>query len=171
MTGHKETTKYDDNGNIIELACFDEKGRPVNCTAGFAKLVYTYSSDGSTPQTAKYYKADGSLLASQNWTGDGWGNAQMVFDWKQRVAEINAELPIDNGTITIQRISVTGGNECDIRFTIPYTVRDFSESELSELKNMVENYTRAVEEMLQHKPYVTGKLYDKNNNLVYSIRI
>lgn len=168
---HKETKKYDDNGNLIEDACFDAKGRPVNCAGGFAKIIYTYSSDGSTPQTAKYYKADGSLFASQNWNGDSWGNAQMAFDWRQRVAELNAELPVDNGTITVQNIRITGGSECEIRFSISYTVSDFSESELSELKSMVEMFTRAVEEELQHKPYVTGKLYDKNNNLVYSIRI
>lgn len=168
---HKETKKYDDNGNLIEDACFDAKGRPVNCAGGFAKIIYTYSSDGSTPQTAKYYKADGSLFASQNWNGDSWGNAQMAFDWRQRVAELNAELPVDNGTITVQNIRVTGGSECEIRFLISYTVSDFSESELSELKSMVEMFTRAVEEEFQHKPYVTGKLYDKNNNLVYSIRI
>lgn len=168
---HKETKKYDDNGNLIEDACFDEKGRPVNCTGGFAKVVFTYSSDGITPQTAKYYKADGSLLASQNWTGEGWGNAQMVFDWKQHVAELDAELPLDNGTITVQQIRVTGGNECDVWFTVPKTAGDFSSSELTELKNMVETFTRAVEEELQHKPYVTGKLFDKNYNLLYSIRI
>lgn len=167
---HKETTKYDDNGNIMESTFFDEKGKPVNCAAGFAKVVFTYSSD-NTPQTARYYKADGSLLASQNWTGDGWGDAQVVFDWKQRVAELDAELPVDNGTITVQQIRVTGGNECEIWFTVPKTTGDFSSSELTELKNLVETFTRAVEEELQHKPYVTGKLFDKNYKLLYSIRI
>lgn len=174
---HKETYKYSDNSNnVVEDALFDIKGNPVNCDAGFHKVVFTYNEEGTLALTRKYYKANGTLLATQRWNGYEWELVQQQFDWREIVSELNRECPYDFGAdamhLTMQYIRATGNRDCEIKFVVPYhTKSQLSSDQLNALKQAVQQITKGVEEQLSHKPYVTGNLYDKNGTSLYSVRI
>lgn len=174
---HKETYKYSDNSNnVVEDALFDIKGNPVNCDAGFHKVVFTYNEEGTLALTRKYYKANGTILATQRWNGYEWELVQQQFDWREIVSELNRECPYDFGAdamhLTMQYIRATGNRDCEIKFVVPYhTKSQLSSDQLNALKQAVQQITKGVEEQLNHKPYVTGNLYDKNGTSLYSVRI
>lgn len=174
---HKETYKYADNSNnVVEEAVFDTKGNPVNVSAGFHKIVTTYNDEGTLALTHKYYKANGTLLATERWNGSEWEIVQQQFDWREVVTELNHECPYDFGAdamhLTMQYIRATGSRECEIRFIVPtYSKSQLSSEQLNALKQAVQQITKNVEQQLNHKPYVTGNLYDKNGTSLYSVKI
>jgi len=174
---HKETYKYAENSNnIIEDALFGINGNPVNIDAGFHKIVITYNKEGTIALTRKYYKANGTLFASQRWNGYDWVLEQKQYDWKEIASELNRDCPIDYGAdinhLTIQYIRAIGDNNCEIKFLLPYhTKNQLSTEELSRIKLAVQELTKEIEKLLDHKPYVTGMLWDKNGVSLYSVRI
>lgn len=174
---HKETYKYAENSNnVVEDAVFDTKGNPVNANFGFHKIVTTYNEEGTLALTRKYYRANGTLLATERWNGYAWEMTQQQFDWREHLTELNRECPLDFGAdamhLTMQHIRVTGNRDCEIRFIVPnHAKNQLSSEQMNALKQTVQQITKYVEEQLNHKPYVTGNLYDKNGTSLYSVRI
>lgn len=172
---HKETYKYAENSDkIIENAMFDKTGKPVNCSGGWHRLVVTYNEDGNIAETKKYYLANGTLLATQKWNGEEWVLVQREYIWQEGARELAAELPFPCGAdtygLTIESLTITGGNSCELKFTFSYTTGQLSADAVSKLKEAVKMMVDAVESELRHKPYVTGKLYDRNGTMVFSYR-
>ena len=172
---HKVVYKYaDDTDNVIELALFGITGDAVDCEAGWHKMVVTYDDEGDVALTKKYYKANGTLMASQQWNGSDWDLVQRNFDWQERVREISSELPYTYGSdmynLKAQSLKVTGSNSCELKFTIPYKSSQLGSEALRVLKEVVSQLTQAVDEELKHRPDVKGNLYDKNGRLIYSVK-
>ena len=59
------TTGYDDRGNEIEDAYFDEAGKPVRSTDGFARLTTSYDARGNLIGAA-YFDEQGKPVRSNN---------------------------------------------------------------------------------------------------------
>lgn len=176
---HKFVYKYAQNSdNIVEYALYGIKGQPVNCDAGFQKMVITYNAEGTKPVTRKFYQANGSLLATQHWNGSDWVNSSTPpssSDWKAQVIASNQDCPLDLGEelmhLTIQSIRATGDKECEVRFTVPYSQSQLSSEQLEAMKVAVQQFTNFIENQLNHIPYVTSILYDKNGIKLYTLRL
>jgi len=168
---HIVTYLHDDTtGNVVQIEYFGTDSAPVNtANGGFHRVVISYSSDGSIATMRRYYDVSGNLLGTETWNGEDW---EAVFDWKQLVQRMNADLPtIQVEPVTVESIRVTGANECTIRLTIPYTSSDLTSEQLAALKEYINNLTSYVEESLNHTPYVISRLYDKYGSEIYSYRI
>lgn len=101
---HLEKYTYDKKGHLTLYALYDQAGKPKDCAAGYQR-VETFYADG-LPSKRKYYKAGGSLLATQAYnkaTGE-WGSPQgqsreistysaSSSDWRSAVAQMNASCP------------------------------------------------------------------------------
>ena len=173
---HKETYKYaEHSNNVIEQALFGKNGKPVDCSGGWHKVVLTYNAEGTLATTKKYYLANGTLLATMRWNGSDWQMVQREFVWQETVHEINAELPHTYGSdmfnLRIQSLRITGNNACELNLSIPYTKDQLPSDAINGLKEAVSTITKAIEEQLRHRPYVTGNLFDKNGQKIYSVRI
>lgn len=165
---HKETAKYDAHtGFQTELAFFDVDGNPINCNDGWQKCVMTYNQDGD-PTERTLYRADGVYMATQKREGTEW----VVSDvsWTVKAQYFAQELPQTDGPITIESLTITGDNSCEVRYSVPFTTSDLNSEQLSQIKGYVDNVTKTVETNLDHKPYVTGTLYDKYRNKLYSVK-
>ena len=103
---HKRIWKYDEKGRLTEETIYNTKGKPVDGKRSYFKCVTTYYNDGQ-PKTEKYYKANGSLLASRNYnrnTGQ-WGSftgttVQQSNDvtggsWQENVKALGQQCPAD----------------------------------------------------------------------------
>lgn len=172
---HMETFKYAANSdNIIEEALFDTKSKPVNCSAGWHKVVLTYNEDGTIAETKKYYLANGTLLATMKWNGNDWVVVQKEYIWQNDARVLASGLPYSYGSeaygLTVKSLRITGENSCEIKFTFSYTISQLDTEVMSQLKNAVTTTVETVESALKHKPYVTGNLYDKNGTKVFSYR-
>lgn len=75
------------------------------------------------------------------------------------------------GPVTVTALRITGSNSCDLIIKMSYTRTEIDDSDFENLKAGVKELAKRIEEYLDHKPYVTGKLYDKNNNLVYEVKV
>ena len=172
---HKETYKYAENSNnIVEDAIFDTKGNPINNSIGYHKVIITYNDEGTIQLTRKYYKANGSLFATERWNGYEWVIEGQSNDWRDAVREINKECPVDLGEdtfhLTIKSLKVVG-NSCKVTWTVPYSETQFSREQLDILKQIVLDFTKELEKDFGHKPYVESILYDKNGSILYVKRI
>lgn len=168
---HKITYEVENDGNITQESCYGKNGQPVNCDAGWHKVVYTYNEDRTLRTTAKYYDKNGSLTSTFKWNGSSW---EAVYSWKDLARQLKSELPIYLGSdyydLTLKSLSITGSNTCTLTFTVPHTTWQLGDEAVSFLHSAVDELTKGVEEALEHKAYVTGILYDKNNTKIYSIR-
>lgn len=174
---HKKTYKYAENSNnVMEYAVFNTKKNPVNINDGWHKMVITYNQEGTRPLTRKFYRANNTLLATYRWNGYEWQQVQQQKkDWKEKVIELNSRCPHDYGKgvhLTMHSIRTNGNKNCEIKFVIPnHSKEQLSSNLLDLLKKTVLQLTISVEEQLEHKPYVTGYLYDNDNELLYYIKI
>lgn len=170
---HKEVYKYDDNhGQVSELALYDTKEKPVNCDAGWHKTIFGYNNEGTVQTTRKYYKADGTLIGSQEWDGSQWITKR---NWKAIVEEeMIPYLPQDMGpdafNLTVQNMKITGNNSCEIVMTIPYSQSELPSDAIDQIKLFVDNMAEGMEAEFNNEVYVTCTLYDKNDKVIYSVR-
>lgn len=170
---HKDVYKYADNsGNLVEETLFGKDGKPVDCSAGWHKCVISYNDEGTLATTKIYYRTDGTVQKTQRWNGQQW---EEDFVWQEIVREMNKMCPQDLGpdamNLTIQSMTVTGGNACEIRCSLPYALHELSDDVLEVLKSAVTEMAKSIEASLKHKPYVTGSLYDKNGTKIFAVRI
>jgi len=179
---HKETYKYEENSNsVAEYAFFGVSGSPVNTTGGFHRIVVSYNNDRTLATMRKFYLANGSLLATQKWNGSEWrtttsGTASSNVDWQKEVKEINDNCPFDygeeNGHLTILYFRVTGEKECECRMKIPtVSVSDLSAEMMESIKGAVDQMCDGFNREFGNVPYVTVSLVDKNNKMIYSVRM
>lgn len=165
---HIEKFIYENQtNNVKEHSLFDTKGKPTNCDAGWHKCVLTFDSLGIA-KTRKYYAVNGSLISNQAWNGSEW---IIIRSWQDDARQLASELPIKNEDIIISSLNVTGGNSCELVIIMLYTKNELSAEAFEQIKEGVKELTKAVEKQLDHKPYVTGILKDKNGNIVYSIKL
>lgn len=165
---HKQKITYENQtDNEKELALFDVNDKVTNCDAGWHKQVMAYDSLG-VATSRKYYAANGELLSNQVWNGEDWID---IRNWQDDAKRLAREFPQSIGIFTITALRITGNNSCDLIIKMPCTRIEIDESDFENLKAAVKELTKRIEEYLDHKPYVTGKLYDKNNNLVYEVKI
>lgn len=165
---HKEVLTYDkQTNNLLTQILYDNKGKAVNCDAGWHKCILSYDSDGNA-KTRKYYSANGTLLSNQVWNGQDW---EIIRTWQTDAYVIASQLPESYGPVTVVSLKITGDNSCELTIRMSYTRSQLDSSEFDEIKEGVKNLTKGVEEYLGHKPYVTSKLYDKNGTLVYTIKV
>lgn len=165
---HKQKLTYEEStNNVKEVACFDKNDKATNCDAGFHKRVTTYDSLG-VATNRKYYAANGELLSNQVWNGEDW---VVIRNWQDDAKRLAREFPQTMGPVTVTALRITGSNSCDLIIKMSYTRIELDESDFENLKAAVKELTKRIEEYLDHKPYVTGKLYDKNNNLVYEVKV
>lgn len=164
---HKQKITYEENtNNVREIACFDKNDKATNCDAGFHKRVTTYDSL-SVATNRKYYAANGELISNQVWNGEDW---VVVRNWQDDAKQLARELPLTIGPLTITSLRITGSNSCDLIMKMEYSRIEMDESDFENMKKAVKELTKKIEEILNRKPYVTGKLYDKDNNLVYEVK-
>lgn len=172
---HKRTQKYAENSdNVVEEALFDTNGKPVNCPAGWHRMIFTYNEDGTIAETKKYYRANGTLLATMKWNGDEWVMVQKEYNWQNDARELAAALPYSCGSeaygLTVKSLTITGEYSCELKFTFSYTTSQLDTEEMDQLKEAVKIMVDTIENELKHKPYVTGNLYDKNEIKVFSYK-
>lgn len=160
--------------NVKTMELYGINGQKVNCNAGWQKNEYTYNEDFSLKTMIKYYRADGSVLAVQKWTGSEFVLVEQGFDWKAHVPVLLKEFPLNFGDDCLglvgRSIKITGDNACEVRFSFAYTTTQIDSEQFDQLKNVVNGIVDIVERELKHKPYVTGNLYDKNGTKVYTYR-
>ena len=165
---HKEKAKYDEHtGYQTEQTLFDIDGNPVNCNEGWQKCIMIYNENGDLTERT-YYRADGVYMVTQKREGTEWVTTDV--SWTLKAQGMMQELPRTEGPITIESLSITGDNSCEIRYSVPFTTSELNSDELSQLKGFVDNMTKYIETNLDHKPYVTGTLYDKYRNKIYSVK-
>ena len=63
---HKLVRQYDEKNHLILESIYGINGKPTDGQRSYFKCVTSYSKDGS-PSTEKYYKANGTLLASRRY--------------------------------------------------------------------------------------------------------
>lgn len=173
---HKETFKYaEDSDNIIEIAVWGKTGKPIDCAGGWHKVVRTYNKEGTLIMTKKYYLANGTLFATQRWDGSKWQLVKPEVSWQESVNTLNSELPLSFGSqifdISLQPLKITGSNSCEATFTMPYTTSQLSSEDLQKIKEFISKMTEVIDEQLKHRPYVTGRLLDKDGKSIYSVKI
>lgn len=197
---HKLVSKYDEFNRVIEMTCFDMRGnkclnnlgvhllkrkypegqpnpseesyygtngQAVNNNYGIHRAVMTYTDDG-TPATCTFYNAAGIKLGARRFVNDSWVDVQPT--WQEIVQAQNAMLPMTDGPMTIESFRVTGSRECEVIFRLAMSKNQMSSEEFSFIKEWVNNMIINVEAQLGGIPYVTGKLYDSRNELIYSYR-
>lgn len=165
---HKQKLFYEEStDNVREVACFDKNDKATNCDAGFHKRVTTFDSLG-VATNRKYYAANGSLLSSQVWNGKEW---VVIRNWQDDARRLASEFPLTMGPVTVTALRITSSNSCEIIIRMSSTRMEMDEEDFEKLKAAVKELTQGIEKYLDHKPYVTGKLYDKNNNLVYEVKV
>lgn len=165
---HTQKMTYESQtDNEKELALFDIKGKATNCDGGWHKRVMTYDSLG-VATTMKYYAANGNLVSNQKWNGKEW---VVIRSWQDDAKRMASELPQSMGPLTITALRITGSSSCEFTIKMTYSRYELSESDFDTLKEMVKEFTKQIENMLEHKAYVTSKLYDSNEDVVYSVKI
>ena len=153
--------------NPSEEAFYNTNGQPTNNVNGIHRIVMTYTEDG-TPSMRTYYNAAGAKLGAQRFVNDEWVNVQPT--WQELVQANNAMLPMTDGPITIESCRVTGSRDCEVIFRLALSKGQLNAEEFNFVKEYVNNMVSIVEANLGHVPYVTGELYDVNNELIYSYR-
>lgn len=165
---HKQKSLYENQtNNEKELALFDKNDKKTNCDAGWHRRVISYDSLG-VATNMKYYAANGDLISNQKWNGEEW---VVIRSWQDDVRKLASELPQVVGPLTVSSLQITGSNSCELTFRMSYYRSDLNDSDFDIIKEVVKEFTKKIEEYLEHKPFVTGKLYDEGDKLVYSVKI
>ena len=153
---HQEKYTYDENGNLTMYAVFNQSGKPTDSSFGYHKFVITM--DNGTPVTRKYYKANGSLYASQSYnkTKGEWNSAQFtesggsISDWRTIVRTANDECPVKvDDEIYIQSLSATSSS---VIITIKFanvSKYDMDEELKSKMKEVYSNLRTYMKEALE----------------------
>lgn len=185
---HRETNEYNNKRQLLRMACFDSQGRPTNCNAGYQRIDFTYNADGQI-MTRKAYTASGALLIAQRWNGSDWVNVEQQVstpvtsapassgsqgNWKQMVAELNNELPLDLGDeakgLIIQSFKVTGADGCQLIFKLPRSKYEISASDMSAYSAAVEMFVDKMKsEKLPSSVDIEGILYDSKGRVLYRV--
>ena len=166
---YEKKTYVGESSKLKEFSLFDARGKAVNCSAGFHKTVFTYDSLG-TASTRKYYAANGDLVITERWNGNEWVT---IRSWQNDARAIASTLPqqIVDG-FTVSSLRITGNNSCEVTYRMTLMSRnDIDDENFEIITEIVKEFTRQIEQQLDHKPYVTGKLYDSTGKLVYTVRI
>ncbi len=154
---HKEIHKYNEKDLCIEQACLGKTGKPVNCAAGFYKVVFTYNEDDSF-KDRKYYSASGSLLLHQQFISGDWVT---VKNWQKDVADFNDELPLNLGDdfdgLIIQSAKVIGSSKVEIVMVAPKSKYDMAGSTIEAYKQTFALLTEFLKEELDIPRNVTVK--------------
>lgn len=185
---HRETRKYDSKRQLLSLACFDSKGRAIDCNDGYHRIDLTYSADGEL-MTRKVYSASGALLLTQRWNGSEWTNLETTrtnqlsssgavvsqTNWKQAVAGMNNELPLDLGDnakgLVVQSIEVTGASTCRLTCRLPMSKYEISSSDMSGYSAIVDMFVEQIKSgSLPSSVVLEGVLYDSKGRVLYSVR-
>lgn len=185
---HRETRKYDSKRQLLSLACFDSKGRATDCNDGYHRIDLTYSADGEL-MTRKVYSASGALLLTQRWNGSEWTNLETTrtnqlsssgavvsqTNWKQAVAGMNNELPLDLGDnakgLVVQSIEVTGASTCRLTCRLPMSKYEISSSDMSGYSAIVDMFVEQIKSgSLPSSVVLEGVLYDSKGRVLYSVR-
>lgn len=171
---HKITYKYSENSNnLIEEALYDDKGKEVNCDAGWHKAITTYNKDGITPELKKFYSITGLLIAMQQWNGSEWIITEQEYVWQDDARQLAAQLPqveSDMYNLCIYSLTIIDEITCEVRFTIPYDSNQLEPQAISNIKTRVKEWVQKIGENLRNKVYVIGNLYDNNNAKIYSVQ-
>ena len=185
---HREVDKYNDKRQLLSMAIYDTKGRATNSTAGFHRIDLTYNTDG-VAVTRKFYTASGALMGMQRWNGSDWVNVEQQSsasipsapassgsqgNWKQMVAELNNELPLDLGDeakgLIIQSFKVTGADGCQLIFKLPRSKYEISASDMSAYSAAVEMFVDKMKsEKLPSSVDIEGVLYDSKGRVLYRV--
>lgn len=185
---HRETREYDSKQQLLSMACFDSKGQATNCNDGYHRIDFTYSADGEM-MTRKVYTASGALLLTQRWNGAEWENIGMAStqqiaptvsgtsydDWKQTVADMNSELPLDLGDnakgLVVQSLEVTGSDVCRLTCRLPMSKYEISASDMSGYSAVVDMFVEQIKsESLPSYVDLEGVLYDSKGRMLYSVK-
>lgn len=122
---HKLLRQYDGKNRLTLEAIFSTNGKPTDGKRSYFKCVTSYAKDG-TPASEKYYKANGSLLASRNYnrsTGQ-WGGFSMAGstggnmpvsagetgNWRGIVQEYSKQCPANMGNGVVLQSLTTASN-------------------------------------------------------------
>lgn len=185
---HREVDKYNDKRQLLTMAIYDAKGRATNGTVGFHRIDLTYNTDG-VAVTRKFYTAAGALMGMQRWNGSDWVNVEQQSsasipsapassgsqgNWKQMVAELNNELPLDLGDeakgLIIQSFKVTGADGCQLIFKLPRSKYEISASDMSAYSAAVEMFVDKMKsEKLPSSVDIEGVLYDSKGRVLYRV--
>ena len=181
---HREVDKYNDKRQLLSMAIYDAKGRATNGTAGFHRVELTYNTDG-VAVTRKYYSTTGALVVMQRWNGSEWVNVEQKpapapstsassGNWKQIVADLNKELPLDLGDdgngLIIYSFKVTGYKTCELVFKLPWSKYEISTSDLSTYSAAVEMFIDKMKsENLPSDVNLEGVLYDSKGRVLYKV--
>lgn len=169
---HVATYSYDEtSGRLKEQTYFDVNRNKINTSWGFHKCVFTYNEKGES-EYRKYYKANGSLYATQRWNGSDWELVQKEYNWQEDARNIQTVLPysFELSGLKLQSLTITSATACELRFTIPYTTGQLSTETLNQIKEGIRQFVNNLETSFKHRPYVTGNLYDKNGTKIFSYR-
>ncbi len=160
---YREVYSYEGKtNNIKELAFYGPDGSAVNCAAGWHKVTVSFNAAG-TPTTRKYVTTSGATYGNQRWTGTTW---ETITTWQDNAAALAAELPQDYDVLVIQSLRITGNNSCEITMRTPYAYSELDSNDIAMLREVVETFVNNVEAYLNHKPYVTGILYDRTGEVI-----
>lgn len=184
---HREVDMYNDKRQLLSMAIYDAKGRATNGTAGFHRVDLTYNVDG-VAVTRKYYTTAGALVVMQRWNGSEWVNVEQKpasvpstsassgnqGNWKQLVANMNKELPLDLGDegkgLIIDSFKVTGSEACELVFKLPWSKYEISTSDLSTYSAAVEMFIDKMKsENLPSSVDIEGVLYDSKGRILYKV--
>ena len=154
---HKEVHKYDENDLCIEQVCFGKTGKPIDCSAGFHKVVFSYNKDHSI-RDRKYYSASGKMLLHEQYINDSWVK---VKNWQKDVSDFADELPLDLGknadNLVIQSAKVIGSSRVEIVMVAPKSKYDMASSMIDAYKQALERFTEFVKQQLEIPKNVTVK--------------
>lgn len=146
---HKEVHKYDENDLCVEQACFDKTGKPVDCAAGFSKIVFTYNKDHSI-RDRKYYSASGKMLLHEQYINDSWVK---VKNWQKDVSDFADELPLDlgenAGNLIIQSAKIIGSSRVEVVMVAPKSKYDMASSMIDAYKQALIMFTEYVKQQLE----------------------
>ncbi len=183
---YKTTYKYLTNSDkLSQQAYFGTNGKPIDSDYGFHKVLFSYNNDASMQTKRRYYKADGSLIMTQVWTGNQWKNksekdetnvSSVGNSWQDVVAEVNKQCPIDYGEqmghLFMQSFKVTGDNECTMTIVFPIvSVNELDDATIATMKDEITTMSKNIHQIIDNEPNLITKLLDKDGKVICIVKL
>lgn len=168
---HIIVNKYNDRGNIIDVASYDVNSKPVDNGSGYQHVIIRYNEDGTVATTRLYYRSDGALVMQEDWDGQNWISRNAATPWLDELNNLQPYLPMDMEWCVIKKMEAVSPNECKVTLSVSKSLNDLSSSEIEDLKLAVTDLLDTLNDMFGHQPVITCNLYDRNHDLIYSAYI
>lgn len=185
-----EKSKYDGKGRLIESSYYDEKGNLTNVgAAGFARMVFEYEGNNTTPQKCTCYSSSGKRLFVMKYVNGEWvpvsginNNSPVAAtvqrentnsqDWQSPLIEMKANCPYTlNEFLVLSNISINNDN---VTLTLKFTNAskyNMTNDELKQLDEECMSVKSTLRESLNIPKSVslTIKCVDKADRIIKSI--